>query len=62
MQILENLFIHSDSKPANSKSTSDSKGKEHIRDKGKKTKLKYNNILLILIIKIINACIHYITE
>lgn len=45
MQILENLFIHSDSKPTNSKSTSDSKGKEHIHDKGKKkAQLKYNNV------------------
>lgn len=48
MQILENLFIHSDSKPANSKSTSDSKGKEHIRDEGKKKlQLKYNNIAFL---------------
>lgn len=35
-QILENLFIHSDSKPANSKSTIDSKGEDHIHDEGKK--------------------------
>lgn len=51
MQILENLFIHSDSKPANSKSTSDSKGKgkEHIHDEGKKKlQLKYNNIAFLL--------------
>lgn len=40
MQILESWSIHSDSKPANSKSTSDSKGKEHIRDKGKQNSIK----------------------
>lgn len=40
MQILENLSIHSDSKPANSKSTSYSKGKKHIRDKGKQNSIK----------------------
>lgn len=40
MQILENVFIHADLKPANSKSTSDSKGKEHIRNKGKKNSIK----------------------
>lgn len=45
MQILENLFIHSDSKAANSKNTSDSKGEEHIHEEGKKKiQLKYNNI------------------
>lgn len=40
MQILENVFIHADSKPANSKSTSDSKGKEHVHYEGKKNSIK----------------------
>lgn len=35
-QILENLFIHSDSKPAKSRSTSDSNGEVQTHDKGKK--------------------------